>query len=175
MRRQTLTCGVDPAGSGRLRLDPFSLPVLFEAHDYRADDRIRHIELHRERVILRRAVDGMRMAINVRVRDFLGIGLHELDDTQQMLVLEHRDPMLSIPLCISTDQGAIDAAWMLWSATFALPRLMDDETDFDPAPRRRRRHPLGARRPKFLVRRQMGDPDSTSTVHRGENEIIARD
>ena len=62
-----------------MRLDPFSLPVLFEAHDYRADDRVRHIELHRERVILRRAVDGMRMAINVRVSHFLGIGLHDLD------------------------------------------------------------------------------------------------
>ena len=162
MRRQTLSCGVDPAGSGRLRLDPFSLPVLFEAHDYRADDRIRHIELHRERVILRRAVDGMRMAINVSVSQFLGIGLHDLDDDQQMLVLEHRDPMMSIPLCVSADTGAIDAAWLLWSATFGLPRLVDDDdAGFDPAPRRRRR--------------QMGDPENVSIVHRGESEIIARD
>lgn len=175
MRRQTLSCGIDPAGSGRLRLDPFSLPVLFEAHDDRADDRIRHIELHRERVILRRAVDGMRMAINVRVSHFLGIGLHDLDDDQQMLVLEHRDPMLSIPLCVSADPGAIDAAWMLWSATFGLPRLMDKDAGAEPAPRRRRRHPLGARRPKFLVRRQMGEPDNISVVHRGESELIARD
>lgn len=174
MRRQTLSSGIDPAGSGRLRLDPFSLPVLFAADDDRADDRIRHIELHRERVILRRAVKGMRMAINVRVSHFLGIGLHDLDDGQQMLMLEHRDPMLSIPLCVSDDVGAIDAAWMLWSATFALPRLIDDANAIEPAPRRRRRHPLGARRPKFLVRRQMGDPN-VSAVHSGENEIIARD
>jgi hypothetical protein len=157
-----------------LRLDPFSLPVLFEADDYRADDRIRHIELHRERVILRRAVDGMRMAINVRVSHFLGIGLHELEDGQQMLLLEHRDPMLSIPLCISDDAGAIDAAWMLWSATFALPRLIEEDAAIEPAPRRRRRHPLGARRPKFLVRRQMGNLE-VSVVHTGEKEIIARD
>ena len=117
----------------------------------------------------------MRMAINVRVSHFLGIGLHDLDDDQQMLVLEHRDPMLSIPLCVSEDPGAIDAAWMLWSATFGLPRLMDKDGGAEPAPRRRRRHPLGARRPKFLVRRQMGEPDNISVVHRGESELIARD
>jgi hypothetical protein len=157
-----------------LRLDPFSLPVLFEAHDYRADDRIRHIELHRERVILRRDVDGMRMAINVSVKQFLGVACHDLGEDQQMIVLEHRDPMLSIPLCVSSDPGAIDAAWMLWSATLALPRLMEDGDRFEPAPRRRRRHPLGARRPKFLTRRQVGDLDQTSRIHR-EDEIIAPD
>jgi len=66
LRRQTATGGVNPAGSGRtLRLDPHSLPVSFDAHDTRADGGVRHIELHHERVVLRRAVSGMRMAINV--------------------------------------------------------------------------------------------------------------
>ena len=98
MRRQTATSGVNPAGSSRaLRLDPLSLPVRFDAHDTRADGGIRHIELHRERVVLRRAVQGMRMAINVRVSDFLGVALRGIDDVQ-MLVLAHRDPSLTIPL-----------------------------------------------------------------------------
>ena len=57
MRRQTATSGINPAGSSRaLRLDPLSLPVRFDAHDIRADGGVRHIELHRERVVLRRAV-----------------------------------------------------------------------------------------------------------------------
>ena len=41
------------------------------------------IELHRERVVLHRAVKGMRMAINVRVSDFLGVALRGLDDERR--------------------------------------------------------------------------------------------
>ena len=70
MRRQTATSGINPAGSSRAeRLDPLSLPLSFNAHDVRADGNIRQIELHRERVVLRRAVQGMRMAVNISVRE----------------------------------------------------------------------------------------------------------
>jgi hypothetical protein len=155
-----------------LRLDPLSLPVSFAAHDIRADGGVRQIELHRERVILRRAVHGMRMAINVRVSDFLGIAAREHFDGQA-LVLVHRDPSLSIPLCVSTDAQEIASAWQLWSELFALPQLQD--TSRAPAPRRRRRNAIRARRPKFLMRRRMGNPRNTATVHQGEREIIARD
>jgi hypothetical protein len=76
VRRQTSISGGNPAGSSRaLRLDPLSLPVSFDAHDTRADGGVRQIELHRERVILRRALHGMQMAVNVRVRDFLGVAM----------------------------------------------------------------------------------------------------
>src|SRR6516164_11308315 len=96
VRRQTSTGGITPAGSSRaLRLDPLSLPVRFDAHDPRADGYVRQIELHRERVVLRRAVRGMRMAVNVRVSDFSGIALRGSDDAQ-MLVLVHRDPSLAV-------------------------------------------------------------------------------
>ena len=123
MRRQTATSGINPAGSSRaLRLDPLLLPVSFDAHDIRADGGVRHIELHRERVVLRRAVHGMRMAINVRVSDFLGVALRGIDDAQ-MLVLVHRDPSLTIPLCVSSDREEIAAAWQMWSDIFALPQL----------------------------------------------------
>jgi hypothetical protein len=100
VRRQTATSGIIPAGSSRaLRLDPLSLPVSFNAHDVRADGGTRQVELHRERVVLRRAVHGMRMAINVRVSDFLGVALHDIKESQ-MLVLRHRDPSLSVTLCV---------------------------------------------------------------------------
>jgi Family of unknown function (DUF6101) len=165
--------GINPAGSSRaMRLDPLSLPVSFAAHDVRADGGVRQIELHRERVILRRAVRGMRMAINVRVSDFLGVATRDHSDGQA-LVLVHRDPSLSIPLCVSADAAEIASAWQLWSDIFALPQLHD--TSRDPAPRRRRRNAIRARRPKFLVRRRMGNPLNTATVHHGEREIIARD
>ena len=174
MRRQTATSGFNPAGSSRaLRLDPLSLPVSFDAHDARADGGVRKIELHRERVVLHRAVHGMRMAINVRVRDFLGIALRGIDDAQ-MLVLVHRDPSLSIPLGASSDREEISAAWQMWSEIFALPQLPQDKP-CEPAPRRRRHNAIRARRPKFLVRRRGGDLLNPANLHQGEREIIARD
>lgn len=172
MRRQTATSGINPAGSSRaLRLDPLSLPVSFSAHDIRADGGVRQIELHRERVILRRAVRGMRMAINVRVSEFRGVALRDAADGRQIILL-HRDPSLSIPLCISADNDEITSAWQTWSDLFALPQLPDDTCE--PAPRRRRRNAIRARRPKFLTRRRVGGPIDAAKSHRGEREIIAR-
>ena len=174
MRRQTATSGFNPAGSGRaLRLDPLSLPVSFDAHDIRADGGVRQIELHRERVVLRRALHGMQMAVNVRVRDFLGVALRGIDDAQ-MLVLAHRDPSLTIPLCVSCDRDEITTAWQMWSEIFGLPQLPEDKVP-EPAQRRRRHNAIRARRPKFLVRRRGGDPLNPANLHHGEREIIARD
>lgn len=174
MRRQTSTSGSNPAGSSRaLRLDPLSLPLSFQAHDTRADGGVRNIELHRERVVLHRAVKGMRMAIKVRVSDFLGVALRGLDDTQ-MLVLVHRDPSLNIPLGVSADRDEIVSAWLKWSDIFALPQLMEDIPQ-EPAARRRRHNAIRSRRPRFLVRRRPGNPVNVETVHHDEREIIARD
>jgi Family of unknown function (DUF6101) len=174
VRRQTATSGINPAGSSRaLRLDPLSLPVSFNAQDTRADGGVRRIELHRERVVLHRAVHGMRMAINVRVSDFLGVALRGIDDAQ-MLVLVHRDPSLTIPLCVSSDREEIATAWKMWSDIFALPQLPEDKV-YEPAPRRRRHNAIRTRRPKFLVRRRSGDLLNPANLHQGEREIIARD
>jgi hypothetical protein len=174
VRRQTATGGINPAGSSRaLRLDPLSLPARFEAHDIRADGGVRHIELHRERVVLRRALHGMQMAVNLRVSDFLGVALRGLDDAQ-MLVLVHRDPSLTIPLCISSDKDEIATAWQMWGDIFALPLLPEDKPR-EPAARRRRHNAIRARRPKFLVRRRGGDLLNPANIHQDEREIIARD
>ena len=154
-----------------MRLDPLSLPVSFAAHDIRADGGVRQVELHRERVVLRRAVKGMRMAVNVRVSDFLGVALHGSDD-EQMLVLQHRDPSLSIPLCVSSDAEEIATAWQMWSEIFSLPQLQDESRE--PAPRRRRRNAIRFRRPKFLMRRRVGALLNPANLYRGEHEIIAR-
>jgi Family of unknown function (DUF6101) len=174
VRRQTATSGFNPAGSSRaLLLDPLSLPVSFDAHDTRADGGVRRIELHRERVVLHRALRGMQMAVSVRVRDFLGVALRGIDDAQ-MLVLAHRDPSLTIPLCVSSDPDEIATAWQMWSDIFALPLLAED-TAREPAPRRRRHNAIRSRRPKFLVRRRGGDLLNPANIHQGEREIIARD
>ncbi len=175
MRRQFGVGGVQPAGSScMLQLDPHSLPVSFEARDGRADGGVRHIEINRDRVTVRRTVSGMRMAINVRVSDFLGIACRETNDGRA-LVLVHRDPSLSVPLLVTADDLHLDLAWQMWGDLFALPQIEDEnETAREPAPRRRRRNIIKDRRPKFLVRRKAGRAASTPSIYRDEREIIAR-
>jgi hypothetical protein len=171
--RRQIKSGENPAGGSRvLRLDPLSLPVSFDAHDVRADGGVRNVELHHERVVLRRAVQGMRMAIQVRVSDFRGIALRGIDDAQ-MLVLLHRDPSLTVPLCVSSDRDEIASAWQTWSDIFSLPQLPEDKA-CEPGARRRRSNVICSRRPKFLMRRRGGGSLDASNVHRGEREIIAR-
>ena len=173
VRRQTQTSGINPAGSSRLRLDPLSLPLRFDARDVRADGGVRQVEIHRERVVLRRAVQGMRMAVNVRVSDFIGIGLRGIDSDAQMLALIHRDPSLTIPLAISADRAELDLASAMWSEIFNLPQLPEEKRP-EPAARRRRRNVIARRRPRFLVRRRAGDTARELPSYRGEREIIAR-
>jgi hypothetical protein len=65
-----------PAGSGRaLRLDPYALPLSFAANDAAADERVRHVELTRDRIVMRRSLRGMRMALNMPVSAFAGIAI----------------------------------------------------------------------------------------------------
>jgi len=76
LRRQTEIRRTTPAGSSRdERLDPFALPLRFEVTDTAADQRLRSVELTRERVVLRRAVHGMLMAVNLPVKSYLGVAL----------------------------------------------------------------------------------------------------
>jgi len=186
--------GRTTAGSSRaLRLDPFSLPVRFEAEDLAADGRRRIVDLHRERIVLRRSVGGMRMALNMPVAAFRGIAIRLYGQPDQAptaisVVLEHTDPALSLPLFSSPDTDDIVAEWQTWGRVLGLPLLVaeGDGTLREPfarlgqlrieAPtwRRRRRSAIARRRPSRLLRRQPGALAASPLVHRGEREIIAR-
>jgi len=178
-----------------MRLDPFSLPVRFTAADEAADERLRVVDLHRERVVLRRSVRGMRMALNLPVAAFRGVAIRlffaEADKMPSRIavVLEHGDPALSLPLFSATESDDIVAEWQSWGRVLGLPLLVA-ETDgslrepFDrlgaflrieaPTWRRRRRGAIARRRPARLMRRRPGALPDTPLVHRGEREIIAR-
>jgi hypothetical protein len=157
-----------------MRLDPFALPVRFSARDAAADGRLRDVELTRERVVVRRAVRGMNMTLQIRVREYLGIACRATDNGQA-LVLAHRDPSLSVPLLISANDDEIDDVWSQWSDLLALPQIEDESGEArEPAQRRRRRNVIRMRRPKFLMRRKAGYRSGETTVHRDEREIIAR-
>jgi hypothetical protein len=173
------------------RLDPFSLPARFTTADAAADEGLRIVDLHRERVVLRRAVSGMRMAVNLPVAAYRGIAIR-LDATSETppfvaVTLEHPDADFSLPLFASTDNDDIVAEWQIWGRVLGLPLLIA-ETDgtireafarigqlriAPPTWRRRRRNAIARRRPSRLSRRRVGQAERTMLVHRGAREITA--
>lgn len=180
------------AGSGRaMRLDPFGLPVRFLASDAAADGRVRDVELHRQRVVLRRTLRGMRMALNMPVAAFDGISLrlvfgeHGVQHTLAV-VLKHHDPALTLPLFVTSQPDEALEEWRAWSQVLGVPLLRAEKAAISsasltgdlqikrPRPRRRRRSALKARRPLILLRRGSGKLTNATRIHRGEREIIAR-
>jgi hypothetical protein len=183
--------GAMPAGSGcTARLDPFALPVRFPANDAGADGQMRQVELDRDRVVLRRAVRGMRMKIRLPVEAFVGITLVSSDASGNTasVILHHCDPSLSIPLLDDTALDDAAATWRAWGRVLGLS-LWRRDPDGDvsmvqagrrtlvaapDAGRRRRRSTIKKRRPSILMRRKPGRHIALSAIHRGEREIIAR-
>ena len=176
-----------PAGSGRsARLDPFALPVRFQANDPAADGRSREVELTRERVVVRRAVAGIRMAVNLPISAYRGVAIRTSADGASV-VLEHRDPGLALELYAAADADEVTAEWRTWGQVLGVPLLAADEAGAsqeifarvgsvkvgEPFVRRRRRNAIKQRRPSILMRRvvkRVGD----AGVYCGEREIIAR-
>src|SRR5262245_25405487 len=195
LRRQAAFGRVLPAGSSRHeRLDPFTLPVEFTVSDKAADERIRVVELSRERVVVRRAVRGIKMAVKVPVTAYLGVAIRmepptEGQDGAVAVVLEHRDPGLSLPLYRTSDGSDIVALSQSWARVLSLPLLLADADGrlrepfarigavrvATPSWRRRRRCAIRARRPSVMMRRKVGRAVAGAAVHRDEREIIARD
>jgi hypothetical protein len=189
-----MEAGRTAAGSSRVsRLDPFSLPVRFEAADEAADERLCVVDLHRERVVLRRSVRGMRMALNMPVAAYKGVAIRlsggkEAEPSSIAVVLEHADPALSLPLFSAPEADDIVAEWQSWGRVLGLPLLVAEgdgklREPFarlgalriePPAWRRRRRSAIARRRPSRLLRRRAGKLPAVPIVHRGEREIIAR-
>jgi len=180
------------AGSSRLlRLDPFSLPVRFEAADDAADENLRIVDLHRERVVLRRCVRGIRMALNMPIDAYRGVAIRLLGTAEEAAIavtLEHGDPALSLPLYAAAESDDILAAWQCWGRVLGLPLLVAEEDGSlrepftrlgalrveAPTWRRRRRTAVARRRPGRLMRRRVGLWPQHAVVHSDEREIIAR-
>jgi hypothetical protein len=183
-----------PAGSSRdERLDPFTLPVRFTVSDKTADGRVRFVELSRERVVHHRAVRGIRMAIKLPVAAYLGVAVRMVPPADGeagavVIMLEHRDPGLSLELYRADDGADIVAEWQSWARVLDMPLLVAEADGrlrepfarlgalrvAAPTWRRRRRSALRMRRPSILLRRKPGRSIVDAIVHRSEREIIAR-
>jgi hypothetical protein len=175
-----------------MRLDPFSLPVRFAASDAAADERVRHVELYRERVVVRRSLSGMRMALNMPVSAFAGVVIRLMPGeggapSTVSVALEHKDPSLTLELFVSAVADDAFTEWRSWGNVLGLPLLVEDDGALrEPFARlgqvriervraRRRRHnAIKRRRPSMPLRRKVGKLTEATPVHRGEREIIAR-
>jgi hypothetical protein len=193
------TAGSSRAGGHRAstiaslwRLDPFSLPVRFTADDGAADEGLRIVDLHRERVVLRRALGGMRM--NLPVAAYRGVAIKLSGESGKpprriSVTLEHADAALSLPLFCSANNDDIVAEWQLWGRVLGLPLLVAEDNGTvrevfarigrlliaAPTWRRRRRSAVARRRPSRLLHRRAGMLPAVMIVHRGEREISAPD
>lgn len=190
--------GVAGVGAA-LRLDPRALPVRYETRARHAQGEARLVDLHADRVVIRRAMAGVAMKIQVPIRDYRGVGLAigAVGAARVELLLVHRDPGFTVPLFQAADDFDVVAEWQMWGKRLGLALLAPTagengaegatQGDFEeatrrlggllveaPAPRRRRRSSIAARRPRALVRRKPGGPLAGRMVHR-EREIIARD
>jgi hypothetical protein len=188
--------GVDgtPGSSRALRLDPYCLPARYAARDVGADGQVRHIELGRDRVVLKRAVRGITMKVGVPLHEFRGVSMRTLppegdEPAAVAVMLEHRDAALAVPLFVATEGDDVVAEWKCWARVLGQPLLVEDDDGAlrepfrrlgrigvgEPMPRRRRRATIKQRRPAILLRRKPGRPEANPTVHHGECEMIARD
>jgi len=138
--------------------------------------------------VLRRAVAGMRMAVNLPVSAYRGVSIRVLGEAGVAVVLEHRDPSLALPLYFAPDGDGVTAEWRTWGDVLGLPLLVADEDGAvhepfvrlgavrvnEPRARRRRRNAIKRRRPSILLRRKITRVAAVEVYH-GEREIIARD
>lgn len=192
MLRQTEP-GVLAAGIGAsLRLDPAQLPTRYAAPDRGADSGQRSIDLHADRVVIRRIASGARMKLQLRVSAYRGVAVRIGDrsgsagDTIEV-VLVHADPALSVPLVKVPEADDVVADWQRWGQALSLPLLVEEHDGSmreafprlggvmlgQPGPRRRRRSTLKDRRPSALMRRK-ATKGIAGQPRYSEREIIAR-
>jgi len=154
---------------------------------------VRLVELHRERVVVRRVSRGIKLALNLPVAAYLGVAIRMEPPADTAagavaLVLEHPDPGLSLTLYRAADGTDIVAEWQAWGRRLGMPLLVAEadgrlREPFDriggvrvgpPAARRRRHSALRRRRPALPLRRRVGALPATPLVHRSGCDIIAR-
>jgi hypothetical protein len=157
------------------------------ASDPRADGERREILFESRRVIIKRALRGMPMAVCIPFAAFRGLGLCLADSPNGIvyeLRLVHVDADLSVVLSHCRDEEDAVGHWLQLAGELGVPRLVERRIgDFEPigsscacvsrpAPRRRCAT-LRARHGRFALRRKQGLPARLATCFAGEREIIS--
>lgn len=198
MRRQTALDGAPTAGIGTTKApDPGSLPQTFEAalaaHPAAKWPQAKAIvHIGKGQTTIEKQMAGSDAVVTADNRDFEGVAAEvtpcpNTGAILARLILVHPDPSLSVVLKETTRPEDLAGDWQAWAVKLTLPMVVLDadgelkpirafraQPSGHPEPRRRNAS-LTGRRPRFLVRRKVGQVTETAPVHRGEHEIIARD
>lgn len=192
MRRQTAhseATGLEPGY--RIFLNPGSMPHNF-TQQMQGCDQPAQVYLDRDTVIIKRRANGLPLTLVVPVHMFEGIVVTVLPGdvpgtVLASLTLKHKDPAISLVLAETVQPEAFSTLWPEWSKLLALPMLVCDingdikpieaysaRPAATPTPRRKLAM-LTGRRPRFLVKREIGKHrEGYPVIHRHEREIIAR-
>ena len=155
--------------------------------DLRADEGEREVMLGRERVTIRRRMQGIRMLIAVPTCAYRGVVLSYeevgVGRFRYRVTLRHRDPELSVLLLEDQQESAVIDAWRDWSRFLAQSALVERNSGaletveeispfLDAPPRRRGACATRHRRGRIARRRRIGALERLACVHRGEREIV---
>lgn len=162
-----------------VRIDPYALPQSYRYNTGLSGEAAQAaVVLDRGlATICRRLPSGIPMAMRMPMDIFEGVAVRmvpateAVDDVTIVLELLHRDPMLSLPLMVTTSMDDVVADWRAWGRILCLPLLMvEPDGSYKPVEARigcvsvrsvqprRHRSVLAKRRPRFLARRRVGDP-----------------
>ncbi|QRM54527.1 DUF6101 family protein [Sinorhizobium sp. BG8] len=180
-----------PAWAGStLRLDPKRFPqqVTYALRGHVGDVTI---SLDERGAVLRKILpsSGLPLSIALPARAFKGVAARAIDhgngQVTVTLELHHDDPDLCIPLLVAHDLCDIAADWRSWAEAYRIPMMMVEadgiarpleehlgEVQTRPAKPRRRHSYFADRRPRFLVRRSIGNLGCQLRIN--GREIIAR-
>lgn len=146
----------------------------FTQPDPRADDAQRRVFVGEGRVVIDRKVEGVAMRLGLQCSAYRGVVLTLAgapDEPRFIIRLDHADAELSVILAETADDAEIVALWRGYAAQTGLPRFLERESGvleptetrlgdvvIGPAPVMRRRGAAALlRRPRFLMRRRMGE------------------
>jgi len=158
--------------------------MMLAQRDSRAEGGVRHVRVTRSDILIVRRFAGISMRILAPIASYRGVALAvepgKDGGVAFRLSLAHADPDFDVVLAETRDGQAVAADWRDWAAYLDLPRLSQEDGETraieeersDDAAARRRPGGVAKRRPRFLARRQRGEPARAGVVFEGEREIV---
>lgn len=166
-----------PVWAGRnMRLDPFHLPQVVS---YATSDDFGDVTftIDQRGAIVKRILQmsGLPATVVLPASAFLGVAARAMEDPEGnvtvTLELLHNDPMLSVPLLVADNLEDVAADWRAWADAFRLPMLLIEADGVArtleeslgaaikalPPQDRRKRRMTPKHRPRFLMRRRLGN------------------
>jgi hypothetical protein len=172
-----MNTGLKPVWAGRnMRLDPLRLPQVV-SYATRDDFGDVTVTIDHRGAIIRRVLQrsGLPATIALPAHAFRGVAARAMEDEEGnvtvTLELLHNDPLLSVPLLVAHDLDDVSADWRAWADAYRLPMLLIEADGIArtleeslgaaikalPAQERRKRRSSLPRRPRFLMRRRVGN------------------